>query len=605
VEEVDVRSSRPQYRTTRSTRAPGARLLPALALLVALTGCTPDGDRDDEPGAPAPTGTPGAGSGPARGGAAPDEGAEAAPEGVRPVTLAFAGDVHFEGGVADLLGERGSSVGRMAPALRSADVAVVNLETALTSRAAPAAKELEDPARRYWFRTPPAALDVLERSGVDVVSMANNHGADHGARGVRDALRAARGSEVAVVGIGADAAQAFRPHRVSVQGTDVAVLAADASRLESRDPVWDVARGDGPGIARAGARLRTAVREAARTNDVVAVYLHWGAENVSCPTDGQLRLAQQLADAGADVVVGSHAHMPQGAGMLGSTYVSYGLGNFLWYHGNQPDTGVLRLQVTAAGVVGEEWVPGEIPERGGPPRPLSGRGAERAVEDWQDLRGCTGLAPGPGALGSEGAEGGASAALPPYASSIRSLPAATRERMRGASHASDRCPVDLADLRLLELSFVGFDGRARTGQLVVHRDHARDVASVFGELYRERFPVRRMQLVDDYGGDDERSMAANNTSAYNCRTVAGSSGFSRHAYGAAVDINPVENPYVTPGDVAPDAGRRFLDVDRSGSEDLPPGVIADGDVVVRAFAEVGWSWGGTWADPDYQHFFVS
>ena len=440
--------------------------------------------------------------------------------------------------------------------------------------------------------------------------MANNHGADHGARGVQDALRADRGSDVGVVGIGADAEQAFRPHRTSVGGTGVAVLAADASRLESRDPVWDVARGDGPGIARAGTRLRDAVRAAARTDDVVAVYLHWGAENVACPTDAQLGLAQQLADAGADVVVGSHAHMPQGAGMLGSTYVSYGLGNFLWYHGNQPDTGVLRLQVTAEGVVGEEWVPGAIPSRGGPPRPLSGRSAERAVADWEDLRGCTGLAPGPGRLvdgpGEEPGDtaGGASAALPPYASSVRTLPAATRERMRGASHASSRCPVDLDDLRLLELSYVGFDGRARTGQLVVHRDHARDVTEVFGELYRERFPVRRMQLVDDYGGDDDRSMAADNTSAYNCRTVAGSSGFSRHAYGAAIDLNPVENPYVTPGDVAPEAGRRFLEVDRSGSEDLPPGVIADGDVVVRAFAKVGWSWGGTWADPDYQHFFV-
>ncbi|SDU87238.1 poly-gamma-glutamate synthesis protein (capsule biosynthesis protein) [Microlunatus sagamiharensis] len=573
-------------------------LLPALAVVVALTGCTPDAERD-EPAPPGPTGsTSGAPPGPDPG---PDPGPAAR---LSPVTLAFAGDVHFEGDVADLLDEPGSTLGRMSGALRSADVAVVNLESALTTGGSRARKELEDPAQRYWFRSPPAALDLLERSGVDAVSMANNHGADFGAAGLRDTLRAARGADVAVLGVGADITQALRPYETTVDGTRVAVLAADASPLESRSSIWDVAKG-GPGVVRAGSRLVSAVRDADRENDVVAVYLHWGAENTACPTDGQLSLAQDLADAGADVVVGSHAHQPQGAGMLGSTYVAYGLGNFLWYHGNQSDTGVLRLEVADGGVVGEEWVPGEIGEDGGPPRPLGGGARDRAVEDWEDLRGCTGLAPGPGSVAeAEGSGDGASTALPAYASSIRTLPAAVRTRMREASHRSERCPVELADLRLLELTHLGFDGRARTGQLVVHRDHARDLVVAFGELYRERFPIERMQLVDDYGGDDDRSMAANNSSAYNCRTVAGSSGYSRHAYGAAVDVNPVQNPYVTPGDVAPEAGRRFLEVDRAGSEDLPPGVVADGDVVVRAFAKVGWSWGGTWADPDYQHFFT-
>jgi D-alanyl-D-alanine carboxypeptidase len=113
-----------------------------------------------------------------------------------------------------------------------------------------------------------------------------------------------------------------------------------------------------------------------------------------------------------------------------------------------------------------------------------------------------------------------------------------------------------------------------------------------------------MQLVDSYGGDDNRSMAADNTSAYNCRAVAGTSTFSDHAYGAAVDINPVENPYLTADGVLPSAGRKFVDVDRSPDADAPRGVIVADDVVVRAFERIGWEWGGGWNDPDYQHFYA-
>ena len=110
------------------------------------------------------------------------------------VTLAFAGDIHFEGRVAALLDRPDATLGPMSSALRNADVAVVNLESALTSGGARASKELEDPTRRYWFRSPPSALALLERSGVDAVSLANNHGADYGAAGLRDSLRAAADS---------------------------------------------------------------------------------------------------------------------------------------------------------------------------------------------------------------------------------------------------------------------------------------------------------------------------------------------------------------------------------------------------------------------------
>ena len=521
------------------------------------------------------------------------------------VTLAFAGDVHFEGGVAALLDRRDATLGPMSSALRSADVAVINLESALTSGGSPASKELEDPSRRFWFRSPPSALALLDRSGVDVVSLANNHGADYGAAGLRDTLRVARNSPVAVIGVGRDPEQAFRPYETSIDGVEVAVLAADASPLESNASIWDVGP-EGPGLAAArdDTRLLAAVRAANAYSDVVAVYLHWGAENQRCPTARQRKLAQKLADAGADVVVGTHAHVLLGAGLLDDTYVSYGLGNFLWYHGSQPDTGVLRLQIVDGEVVRDDWVPGEIRPPGGPPRPLTGSARRDAIREWRSLRGCTDLAPGPGERTAPDGPDAGDKRAPAYTSSIERVPSPLGRRMTGSSHDPARCPVKLADLRLLTMRYVGFDGQPHIGQMVVHRRHARGIVDVFRELYDKRFPIRRMQLVDAYGGDDNRSMAADNTSAYNCRAVAGTSTFSDHAYGAAVDINPVENPYATADGVLPSAGRKFVDVDRSPDADAPRGVIVADDVVVRAFERIGWEWGGGWNDPDYQHFYA-
>jgi hypothetical protein len=138
--------------------------------------------------------------------------------------------------------------------------------------------------------------------------------------------------------------------------------------------------------------------------------------------------------------------------------------------------------------------------------------------------------------------------------------------------------------------------------MVVHAEHAQDVVSVFEQLYDARWPIRRMRLIDEYDGDDDRSMAADNTSAYNCRRVAGQATWSAHAYGAAIDINPVENPYVIGDEVRPSEGRRFVSVDRSPDANTPPGVIRQGGVVTRAFEQIGWTWGGTFSEPDYQHF---
>lgn len=168
---------------------------------------------------------------------------------------------------------------------------------------------------------------------------------------------------------------------------------------------------------------------------------------------------------------------------------------------------------------------------------------------------------------------------------------------RMSSSWRDGCPVPLADLRYVTVTYRGFDGATATGELVVHADVAESVVAVFGELFALGYPVRSMRLVDDFGGDDDASMAADNTSAFNCRPISRGTGWSEHAYGRAIDLNPVENPYVRDGLVLPPAGVPYA------SRPEVPGVLHAGDAVVRAFAAHGWRWGGDWSSPvDYQHF---
>jgi len=191
------------------------------------------------------------------------------------------------------------------------------------------------------------------------------------------------------------------------------------------------------------------------------------------------------------------------------------------------------------------------------------------------------------------------AAAPRFRGSVAAIDRSTRSRMRWSWRPG--CPVGLADLRLLRVDHWGFDRRVHRGELVVHRDQARLLLGVMQRLFRLGYPIRRMRLVDDYRADDDRSMAANNTSAFNCRPVAGTSRWSEHAYGRAIDVNPVQNPYVAGRHVSPPAGRRYAD--RAGRA---PGMIRAGDAVVRAFAAAGWGWGGAWRTArDYQHFSAS
>jgi D-alanyl-D-alanine carboxypeptidase len=182
------------------------------------------------------------------------------------------------------------------------------------------------------------------------------------------------------------------------------------------------------------------------------------------------------------------------------------------------------------------------------------------------------------------------------------IDAQTRRRMTGVSWRPG-CPVGFADLRLLRMSHWGFDGSVHRGRLVVHRDEAKPMLRAMRSLFRQRFPIRQMRLVDAYGADDRRSMAADNTSAFNCRFVAGQPGvWSEHAYGRAIDLNPIENPYVTAsGYVSPPAGAPFANRAKHRQ-----GMVHRNGPAVRAFAAAGWEWGGNWPWPkDYQHFSVT
>ena len=162
------------------------------------------------------------------------------------------------------------------------------------------------------------------------------------------------------------------------------------------------------------------------------------------------------------------------------------------------------------------------------------------------------------------------------------------------------CPVGPSQLRRLRLSYWGFDGARHTGELVASATAVRPLVTVFRELYRKRFPIRRMEPIDAFRGSDEASLAADNTAAFNCRyaVAPGPKRWSAHAYGRAIDVDPLENPYLEGGRVHPKAGARYLDRGR-----VRPGMAVPGGVLVGAFATVGWSWGGRWtASPDYQHF---
>ncbi|GAA5074773.1 poly-gamma-glutamate synthesis protein (capsule biosynthesis protein) [Thermocatellispora tengchongensis] len=305
----------------------------------------------------------------------------------RPYTISFGGDVHFEGVLRTRLNANPrTALGPIASVLKRADIAMVNLETAITTAGTPA------PGKQYTFRAPPSALTALKAAGVDVASMANNHGMDYMESGLADSLAAIRKTRFPVVGIGRNAAAAYRPYRKVVNGNRVAIIGAtqvlDAEFIQS----WTATDTKG-GLASAKEedRLIQAVRAARKNSDTVIVHLHWGTELQKCPNEAQRSLAPKLIAAGADVIVGGHAHILLGSGYLKGRYVNYGMGNFVFYNWGPETgkTGVLTLTINGRKVLKEQWTPATI--QGGVPVPLTGSARTQAVADWKALRSCAGL----------------------------------------------------------------------------------------------------------------------------------------------------------------------------------------------------------------------
>ncbi|MBP6135129.1 MAG: CapA family protein [Candidatus Microthrix sp.] len=306
------------------------------------------------------------------------------------VTMVFGGDTAIRGPSVKLLEADPASVfGPITEQLTGADLALLNLETAITT--GPATPE----DKEFTFSTGPEVFDALRAAGVDGVSMANNHAVDFGVDGLAQSLDAIDADGFPVVGIGRDEAAAYAPHVFEVNGQRIAVLGTTEVIDSQLVKTW-TATDSQPGLSSAKRvdRLVEAVRAARTDADTVVVLIHWGTQYVPCPTDVQLELADALTEAGADIVVGGHQHRVGGAGFYGSALVGYGLGNFLFSASSPAASHSGLLEVTATGrrIDGYRWIPAVINDDAQPiPVPPDVRPYRGLMNDWNALRTCTDL----------------------------------------------------------------------------------------------------------------------------------------------------------------------------------------------------------------------
>ncbi|HWB35310.1 MAG TPA: CapA family protein [Rugosimonospora sp.] len=359
----------------RAARPAVATALVAALVAAVLAGCTPAAPHAAfSPGPSAPAGSPTA--------------SPSASPASRDITLAVAGDVHFTGRTASLLKDPATAFGSIAATLREPDLTVLNLETAITTRGTEQPKE-------YHFRAPATAFDALRAAGVDAVTLANNHVLDYGQVGLADTLAAAQAAHFPYFGIGVNADAAWAPLVLTVAGTRFAFIGvSQVHDLASSWVATDTRAGEANAIDEA--RTLAAIRAARSRADVVVVFMHWGTEGNGCPNSEQKSLAGKMSSAGADIILGAHAHVLQGSGWLGNTFVAYGMGNFLWYgtsHSTQ--TGVLVLTLHPGAPLTTRFLPAVVSATGQPVL-LTGSAKTSAEKHYADLRGCTGLTAAPG-----------------------------------------------------------------------------------------------------------------------------------------------------------------------------------------------------------------
>jgi Bacterial capsule synthesis protein PGA_cap len=335
----------------------------------------------------------------------------------QPVTFAFGGDVHFPAG--SNLGDRlaadpATALGPTVPFLMAgADLSMVNMESALTNGTCP------DPQpKQYVFYAPSRAISAFQHAGITLITETNNHGEDCGPAGLQMALQARAQSRYPILGIGQNVTQAFTPYRAIIHGERIVIIAATQVIDSDLQQAW-TATATQPGLASAYdvRALVAAVEAARRTADTLIVYLHWGTELQDCPNPLQEPLAQLLVRAGADVVVGTHAHVLLGGGYLGSAYVDYGLGNFAFYDNNPPENASGSLVITATGrhIDSVRWRPAVIEDD--LPQPLTGPAALEALAAWNRVRSCTDLT----ATAGRPIASSTSESAPPSASQVQQL----------------------------------------------------------------------------------------------------------------------------------------------------------------------------------------
>ena len=313
------------------------------------------------------------------------------------VTFAFGGDVHFPAGTN--LGDRlaadpSDALGPTVPTLLSGvDLSMVNYESALTDGTCPDTQD-----KQYVFYAPPTVVTAFKGAGVTLITEANNHGEDCGPPGLQTALATRAQTGYTILGIGQNSAQAFTPYTTTIHGEHIAIIAATQVIDSDLQTAW-TATTTQPGLASAYDvnDLVAAVEAARKTADTVIVYLHWGTELDACPNPLQEPLAQVLVRAGADIIVGTHAHVLLGGGYLGSAYVDYGLGNFAFYDNSPPEnaSGSLVISATGRHIDQVTWRPAEIVDD--LPQPLAGDAATAALAAWNQARTCTNVAATPGA----------------------------------------------------------------------------------------------------------------------------------------------------------------------------------------------------------------
>jgi len=191
-----------------------------------------------------------------------------------------------------------------------------------------------------------------------------------------------------------------------------------------------------------------------------------------------------------------------------------------------------------------------------------------------------------------------------FESDISHISPEIKKRMIKGNSWRRGCPVSLNDLRYLRVKYVDFKGSERMGELVVHKSVSTELTEIFEVLYNEGYPIKKMSLVSDYKGSDWQSIEADNTSAFNCRNATGSKKWSKHSYGKAIDINPIENPYVSRnGRISHKASLKYKKRVHQNRSSADKAVLLKHDKATKIFEKYGWKWGGDWRTiKDYQHF---